>query len=530
MDRKSAGTVRAGSDSVGEGFVALEGSERPPLPDVENVRPVSDSEHIEVTVMLRRLAPVSREYVTGPATLTHDQLAQRHGASPAEVTLVGRILARYGLQVTATNTGARQLHVAGTAASMAQAFGATLAYTSSLDPSTGERIVHRYRTGGLRVPAELDGLVTAVVGLDNRPQARPNLQRASVVAATSFTAIQVGNLYKFPAATDGTGQIIAFIELGGGFSTADLTAYYKGLGITGPVPIAVSVDGAVNNPGKNTNYDAEVMLDLQVAGALAPKAQQLVYFAPNSAQGFLDALTSAVHASPAPTAISISWGQYEEAWADATVDAMEDQIQDACALGITVCAASGDNGAVDGAPDGQRHCDYPASGYALACGGTSLTGNTSNNTITSETVWNNSSGATGGGVSNLWYVPDFQNAVTMPAGPTGPGRGVPDVAGNADPMTGYQIRLNGAAAVYGGTSAVAPLWAALICRLVQASGKHFGLIQTQLYTGATATTTAPGFRDITSGNNNGYSSTSGWDACTGLGTPNATTLLALLKN
>jgi kumamolisin len=107
---------------------------------------------------------------------------------------------------------------------------------------------------------------------------------------------------------------------------------------------------------------------------------------------------------------------------------------------------------------------------------------------------------------------------------------VPDVAGNADPATGYQIYSGGKAQVVGGTSAVAPLWAALISRLAEASGQRFGLIQTLLYAGVTPGTAVPGFRDITSGTNGAYAAGPGWDACSGLGSPDGTALLNRLQS
>src|ERR1039458_7847193 len=109
------------------------------------------------------------------------------------------------------------------------------------------------------------------------------------------------------------------------------------------------------------------------------------------------------------------------------------------------------------------------------------------------------------------------------------GRGVPDVAGNADPATGYQVLVDGQRMVIGGTSAVAPLWAALVGRLAQAKGGSFGMLQPLLYAGVTAGTAAPGFRDVTSGNNGAYAAGPGWDACTGLGVPDGTTLLTRLS-
>jgi kumamolisin len=264
---------------------------------------------------------------------------------------------------------------------------------------------------------------------------------------------------------------------------------------------------------------------------VAPGAEQVVYFAPNTDQGFIDAVTTAAQATPAPVAISISWGGSEDSWTAQSRTSLDNAIADAVALGITVSVAAGDGGSTDGVTDGSQHVDFPASSpHALACGGTSLQLDTSTNTITSETVWNDASGATGGGVSDVWPQPSWQATAGVPALASGStGRGVPDVAGNADPDTGYQVLIDGSSTVIGGTSAVAPLWAGLICLLAQASGERFGLIQQDLYAGITAGTAVAGLSDITSGNNGAYSAGPGWDACSGLGVPDGAALLARLE-
>ena len=206
----------------------------------------------------------------------------------------------------------------------------------------------------------------------------------------SYPPPQVAELYKFPAGTDGTGQTLAIIELGGGFGSSDLDAYFGGLNLPVPSVTAASVDGAVNTAGQDPNgADGEVLLDIEVAGSVAPGAAQVVYFAPNTDQGFVDAVSTAVHASPTPTAISISWGQSEDAWTAQGRTALDEALADAAALGITVCVAAGDNGSGDAVTDGQPHTDFPASSpHALACGGTALHEDAASGTISSETVWN----------------------------------------------------------------------------------------------------------------------------------------------
>lgn len=213
---------------------------------------------------------------------------------------------------------------------------------------------------------------------------------------------------------------------------------------------------------------------------------------------------------------------------------MNAALQDAATLGVTVTIASGDNGSSDGETDGNLHVDFPASSpYALACGGTSLKG--SGNNISSETVWNETAsneGATGGGVSAVFALPSYQSSAGVPVQPNTnfAGRGVPDVAGNADPVTGYSVIVDGQSIVVGGTSAVAPLWAALIALINQQLGTPVGFVNPKLYTQG-----ENGFNDITSGNNDDsglgyYSAGPGWDPCTGLGSPNGTALLSALSS
>jgi kumamolisin len=298
---------------------------------------------------------------------------------------------------------------------------------------------------------------------------------------------------------------------------------------------AQGVDGGSNVPDQAPDgADGEVLLDIEVAGSVAQGAALVVYFAPNTDQGFIDAVTTAVHATPAPAAVSISWGQSEDSWTAQARSALDAACADGVALGVTVCVAAGDGGSSDGVTGGQPHVDFPASSpNALACGGTSLQADPSTGVISSETVWNDGSsgGATGGGVSDEFALPAWQASVGVPETAGGSsGRGVPDVAGNADPSTGYQVLVDGQSTVIGGTSAVAPLWAALISRLAQGAGKTFGLIQEQLYAGVASGEAAPGFQDITSGNNGAYSAGPGWDACSGLGSPDGTALLAELSS
>jgi kumamolisin len=524
-------------------FVPLPGSERQPVADAQPGHDLDESTQIEVTLVTRRREALPAELITGPATVSRDELAASHGTDPSDLELIRDVLGRFGLTVTGADAGARRVTVTGPISAFSQAFGATLRLVNVPHPSADKGTVqHRQRVGGLHLPAELDGVVLAVLGLDDRRQAWPQIRRhpgaaaaaAGRLAPTSYSPVEVAKAYNFPAGTDGTGQTIAIIELGGGFADEDLHSYFSGLGITAPSVTAVGVNGGSNVAGRDPQgADGEVLLDIEVAGAAAPGARQVVYFAPNSDRGFVDAVTTAVHASPTPTVVSISWGQSEDSWTGQARAALDQAFADAAALGVTVTAAAGDNGSGDHVPDGKSHADFPASSpHALACGGTSLRMDTATGAVSAETVWNDGAhgGATGGGVSDTFPLPDWQATAGVPgqAGTGRVGRGVPDVAGNADPATGYQVLVDGQSGVVGGTSAVAPLWAALICRLAQATGRSFGLMQPLLYAGVSAGTTPAGFRDITHGNNGAYTARPGWDACTGLGVPDGGALVARL--
>jgi kumamolisin len=363
--------------------------------------------------------------------------------------------------------------------------------------------------------------------LDNRPQAKPHFRtrhkgKKRQANPSAYTPIEVAQAYGFPAGT-GSGQCVAIIELGGGFTTSDLTTYFSGLNVGSPTVIAVSVDSAQNAPtGSADGPDGEVMLDIEVVGSVAPAAKIAVYFAPNTDAGFLDAVTTAIHdTTNKPSVVSISWGGPESGWTSQAKTAMDNAFQAAVTMGVTVCIASGDSGSSDGASG--DNVDFPSSSpHVLGCGGTTL--NASGSTISSEVVWNDGSegGASGGGVSTFFAAPSWQQgskATKTSGGATALSmRGVPDVAGNADPETGYSVRIDGSDTVIGGTSAVAPLWAALIARVNQNRSTPVGFLNATLYGSPQA------LRDITKGNNGDFEASKGWDACTGLGSPNGSTL------
>ncbi|MEO9138139.1 MAG: S53 family peptidase [Jatrophihabitans sp.] len=501
------------------------GSARPALV-AETANATDPAVPIEVTIVLRRRGEPTAGAFEGPP-LSREELAERFGADPADVESVRAAVVAAGCEVLSADPASRLVRVRGTVGVLGPMFGADLRDGGAGQPDA------RRRTGSLVLPASLSGAVVGVLGLDNRRQADARYRRVFPHAVgTGFTPLQLAIAYALPAG-DGTGQTIAIIELGGGFGQGDLDDYFGGLGLTPPSVTAVGVDGAANAPGQDPQgADGEVLLDIEVAGAIAPGARQFVYFAPNTDAGFVDAITQAAHATPTPTAMSISWGQSEDAWTGQARTAMDAALADAALLGVTVTSAAGDSGSSDGTDAGAPHVDFPASSpHVLACGGTSLTLD-ADGKVTSETVWNNGtgSGATGGGVSDAFPVPDWQANAGIPVRVGGsPGRGVPDVAAVADPQTGYRVLIDGQAAVIGGTSAVAPLWAGIVCRLAQAAGAPLGLLQPKLYAAATPGASPPGFRDITVGDNGAYSAGPGWDACTGLGVPDGAALPGVIS-
>ncbi|HYK90843.1 MAG TPA: S53 family peptidase [Acidobacteriota bacterium] len=521
--------------------------------------------HTEDAMVLGTQLPEQRRY------LTREEFASARGADPADVHRLENFAHEHNLTVVATALSTRTVKLSGRLADLITAFRPNLKLYR-----LGAR-VFRGRRGPITVPQELGGIVVGVFGFDNRPAAKPHHRCLEDLAASpkkrraaasrqrprptlrnapdgSLTPPQVAQLYDFPPGLDGSGQCIALIELndfdrqgtitGTGYSSSDLSTYFQQLGLPLPQVTAVGVSGGANMPGPDPNADGEVMLDIEVAGAVAPAAGIAVYFAPNTDQGFLDAINAAVHDTlRKPSVISISWGGPEDSWTDQFRNAFNQAFQDASTLGVTVCCAAGDNGSSDlpktdsqGRPvrDRRPHVDFPAaSPFALACGGTKLTG--SGSSISSEVVWNEGDrgGASGGGVSIFFPRPAYQSAAKVPNSPRGkPGRGVPDVAGDADPLTGYQVRVAGKNTVIGGTSAVAPLWAGLLAlinqRLATQGKNQVGFINPILYGSPSS------FHDIVLGNNDidgklkKYKAGKGWDACTGMGSPDGMKVMKLL--
>src|SRR5579863_1602919 len=520
----------------------LAGSERAPLPGAREIGPANPKEMVDVTIRLRSRAGkkpiVSADAFTKPIAkrniMSRQEFEKSHGADPESIAKVEAFAREHKLTVKEKSAARRTVILSGPVAAMNEAFGVQLKEYQHPDGK------YRGRTGAVQIPATLQDVIEGVFGLDNRPQAKPHFRRRqgragarAQAAGVSYTPLQVAELYSYPTGVDGSGECIALIELGGGYNATDLSNYWSQLNLSEtPTVSAVSVGNGSNSPtGDPNGPDGEVMLDIEVSGSIAPGAKIVAYFADNTDAGFLNAITTAVHDSVNnPSVVSISWGGPESSWTQQAMTSMDEAFQSAAAMGVTVCVASGDGGSTDGETDGLNHVDFPASSpNVLACGGTQLVA--SGNSVTSETVWNelaNNEGATGGGISDVIPLPTWQNGAGVPpsANPNqNIGRGVPDVTGNADPTTGYVTLVDGNPDVIGGTSAVAPLWAALIALINESIGKPAGFINPLLYQNVGAD---DDFNDITTGNNGAYSAGSGWDACSGLGSPIGTQVAAAL--
>lgn len=479
-----------------------------------------DPEGLDATLrLLEQTPPAERRH------LTREELAERHGADPGDLERVASFYREQGLTVVEQSAARRCVVVRGSARAVAAAF--QVGFGTYRHPAGSYRGID----GPYSVPTDLADVITGVLGLEDRPQAEARHLVNPHTTAHARAPGQVGQIYAFPPAvpqTSGKVECVGILELGGGYVQSDLDAFFQEAGLPVPTVVAVPVGGGANSPSGGTGSDVEVALDIEVVGAVAPGLRIAVYFAPNTDQGFFDAVTTAVHdATNQPSVISISWGGPESSWTAQTMSQMEQAFQDAAAVGITVTVASGDSGSADGVQDGQAHVDFPASApHALGCGGTRLTAR--GTTWERDVVWNQGGGASGGGISVQFPLPAYQDQAKVPVSvnPGGKaGRGVPDVAGDADPSTGYAVYVGGKTQAVGGTSAVAPLWAGLSVLLNEHLGKPAGFLNPQLY-GLLGT---DAFHQVTSGTNGAYSAAPGWNPCCGLGTPEGRNLLAALS-
>ena len=553
--------------------VPLRGSMKHVRPSFEAVGPADPNEVVRIAIKIRPKNPLPDPAIQGamlptqrPAPQTYAQHVANYGADPADIDKVVQFAKAHNLTVVEADAGQRMVVVKGTVKDVSAAFGTELQMYHS--KKTGH--TYRGRVGEVQIPAALAGIVTVVTGLDNRRLVKRGVRHANPAAVdesavVSFFPPQLAQIYNFPTDLDGTGQCIGLLEFGGGFDTNDLKTYFQqdlnGFGIAEPSIQAVSADGTQNDPNDPSippedRADGEVMLDIEVAGAVAPGAKIVVYFSSFTERGWVEAITKAVHDTRnQPSVISVSWGFAEQedagggfSFTPAVMDDIDMTLKEAANLHKTVLLAAGDDGSIDGSfPDGGTavHVDFPASSpNVLSVGGTTLVTD-DNNQVTDEVVWGNGiradgpgKGSTGGGVSEHFPLPPWQaDANVPPSATTGfAGRGLPDVAAAADGA--YTVRFSGQPVVgEGGTSAAAPLWGALIAMINQKlatipGSTPVGYFNPLLYK---MLGKSNAFKDITSGTNDAhgnlggaYTAGPGWDACSGWGSPNGKNLLLAL--
>lgn len=344
----------------------------------------------------------------------------------------------------------------------------------------------------------------------------------------------VARLYGIPADRDGAGQAIGVIAMRGGYLGSDLAAAAAAANRPPTLVVDQSVGGVANDFGANADADEELALDLQVLAGIIPAARIVVYFADNTTDSLAPAIRQAVSDEiNRPSVLSISWGSAETYWHDAARDAVQLALEEARDQRVTVVAAAGDELATAGVtndPDRRAHVVFPASNpLVLCCGGTSPELSENQMIIVRETIWNEGRIGSGGGISDVFPVPDYQAHLDLPPSVNDGGRrrGVPDVAAAASGTPGYRIVLNGAQMVKDGTSAATPLWAALVVLAIAGRGERIGHVNPFLYANPAL------FRPIVTGNNRvddvGYDARPGWNACSGLGAPLGAEIIAALS-
>lgn len=556
--------------------VPISGSEYPAV-GASVIAPADPQRQIQATIVLRPRKPapelhLDREFAERLPRerqfLSREDFATHHGADADVLTRVERFARGAGFEIEESSATRHCVVIRGRVGDFSKAFRVEMVDYEH------ERGRHRGINGPIYIPRELADSVEAVLGLSDRPGAFRHLPATGVkrAARSHFSPQDIAELYRFPKHANGAGQCIGVIELGGGYYKSDIENYFSSLKVPVPRITDVSVDGVKNSPAdraglaafmevmnggkpsaaKNKNgaknggaaarresdsvqSTVETTMDIELVAAFAPGAHIVVYFAPNSEQGIYHALTTALaDKKHRPSVLSLSWGEPEPNVSPKYAALIDGVLKHLANVGVTVCVSSGDYGAHNGS-SGKPSVNFPASSpYALGCGGTTL--KVSGSKIDSEVVWNSvfdgMHGATGGGVSAMFPRPYWQQDFNVPHAPSkNGGRGVPDVAGVADPHTGCRIVVGGVESVSAGTSAVAPLWAALVARMNHAVGANSGYLNSLLYrlAGRGGGGGNAAFRAITHGENGAFRAGPGWNACTGLGTPLGDRLLEALE-
>jgi kumamolisin len=448
---------------------------------------------------------------TPPLRRTYAQrrtLRAQTDADAADLERLRTYCTAHGINVMESHW--RSVVIGGPLERLIDAFGADVAVFAD---AAGKHF--RHRSGPLHAPQDIATTLHGIFGLHQWPGS----QRLGALQehVTPLSAQDVCARYGFPDG-DGSGQTVAVVQFRGEFKSDDFERSMQVQKSAAALPVLKRVDDAALQHEIQTTKDLEAALDSQIVGALAPGARIVIYQAPDDERGFLDAIRTALFDEEyAPSILSISYGWPEHLWTPAALDVLDELFTAAALLGVSVFCSAGDNGAeLDVA--GKPHVVAPASHpFAHACGATTIV---SGSGVERETAWEK----TGGGFSERFDVPPWQDVANAAAAQNGiaAGRGVPDVA--AQVLPGYSVSLDGVALAMGGTSAVAPLWAALTARINQRLGVSCGLFSPLLY-GAREKL----FTDVTEGSNGRFQARAGWNPCTGLGVPLAGAIEAALR-
>jgi kumamolisin len=538
---------RASTSKVPSGYRRLPGSERRIAPTAELIGPAPASDPLRVTVVLRRRpdgpsVPDSSHYLSTPPSrrrrLAEAEFVERFGAATDDVEKVSAFADRHRLKIIDTNAARRTISLSGTVEQFNDAFGVVLGRyrREALARRHGEKAdmeIYRGREGFIHTPAALVEIIVGVFGLDERSVSHRNMSDPPNTKPVSLDKIT--QLYDFPT-NRAVGQTISIFSEGG-YLAADISSNFGG---NPPVVTDISVNA------NNGNFpDGETTQDIVISASVAPGADVAVYFNDGSEQGWVETISRVVHPDPGDPVCSVlssSWyilnGDNDALTVGVTaalITAVSQAFEDAAIQGVTICIASGDTGSDSKLGDGKAHIQYPGSDpWVLSCGGTTI-GNVVGS-ICDEWVWNDGWGATGGGISAIFPLPWYQVDAGVPVS-VNPGhfrgRGVPDVAANASPNSGYPITVGGQPAIGNGTSASAPLWAGLTAVLNAALDENIGFVNPVLYALGSSVfrdiVAEPGAADNSSNGAPGYPASLGWDACTGWGTPRGKALLKGLR-
>ena len=484
------------------------------------------TERIVVSLHLKKLG-AANEQLENPTLL---KTKPYRNPFPAAGSLLGysdateiftRFALRHGLRLR-MDTKRLCAHLEGTVAEMSDLFETSLQVYHD-----GHR---RFRAhiGCLSVPDEIAPWTLAVLGLDQRPvTTRRPTSLAAEGSGVGLWPTKVGEIYGIPPECDGKNQCVAVIALGGGFDPNDLRLASKKMNRpSARVSLVQLKGGGKAFPDKialsGVREDTEVALDVQILSALLPAAHIVVYFAENNVQGLLNAVREVFNDGVNnPSVLSISWGGREgSGYSVSDCTTIDILLSSANSFHVTVLAAAGDDLATDALKDHFAHVLFPASSPSvIACGGTKLYLAADGVTAKEETTWNDGLTGTGGGISDLFDVPAYQQSIKMPpsCNRARRGRGLPDVAAAAAPDPGYRIILNGEEKVTFGTSAATPLWAALIAMANAERLRPLGVFHKSLYANPSLC------KPIVQCNNRvdgiGYYAGSGWNPCTGWGVP-----------